>query len=186
MIYEPSTIEGEIAYPIFRVDVKWHEPIREYVKQGEGCPEGRGWNGTSKDIMFQDPISDADIDKWCQEVLENQLKHARPKAMFGDIAGGEFSKKLLRHETWCLYWFNHWTFDVGQSDQEVLRSFGDYVGRMECLNEKHRIATGKFDTDLHCLMGAEDRWRWRGKEDGSPPPCRCDQCKKNGLIHINH
>ncbi len=40
-------------------------------------------------------------------------------------------------------------------------------------------------------MGAEDRWRWKGREpnggdDESDPPCRCKFCKKQGIIRIGH
>jgi hypothetical protein len=38
-------------------------------------------------------------------------------------------------------------------------------------------------------MGAEDRWRWYGGdsyENKTDPPCRCNGCKKAGVIRINH
>lgn len=36
------------------------------------------------------------------------------------------------------------------------------------------------------LMGASDRWRWSGQSKDSRPPCRCDGCKKNGVVTICH
>lgn len=91
----------------------------------------------------------------------------------------EISVKFLRYETWCLEWFNHWTVDDSRSDEEYLASFTRFVMRME------RLPEGEY-----CLMGAEDRWRWRGTTDDGKgktnPPCRCEGCKKAGVVRINH
>lgn len=93
-----------------------------------------------------------------------------------------FEIKEQSAETWIQDWFSHWTFRLGQTDEELLRSFGDFVLRTECHNERVRGTGAEV-----CLMGAEDRWRWRG--DGrkdTPAPCNCEHCQKLGITRIDH
>ena len=89
------------------------------------------------------------------------------------------------HDEWCLTWFSHYTFDTGQTDQEALDSFNEFV---------YRYTNGTKQTQS-TLMGAEDRWRWKGMSypDGTnaagvetDPPCRCQYCKEQGVIRIGH
>jgi len=50
--------------------------------------------------------------------------------------------------------------------------------------------------DKVCLMGADERWRWTARAEGisiigcgeetDPPPCRCEGCKKHGILRIDH
>jgi hypothetical protein len=91
----------------------------------------------------------------------------------------------LGDDEWCLTWFSHYTFDTGQTDEEVLESFRNFVYRYE--NNIKRTQSS--------LMGAEDRWRWKGLHypDGenaaaieTDPPCRCEFCKRDGIIRIGH
>jgi hypothetical protein len=93
--------------------------------------------------------------------------------------------EYLGHDEWCLTWFQHYTFDKGQTDEEVLKSFGDFV---------YNYQNGAKRTQS-TLMGAEDRWRWKGMSypDGenaagieTDPPCRCQYCKEAGVIRIGH
>jgi hypothetical protein len=79
---------------------------------------------------------------------------------------------FLGWETWCGGWFTHWAYDLGQSDKELLESFREFVDR-------------KSRQSGYCLMGAEDRWRWSAR-DRSLPPCRCEDCKKLGIVRIDH
>ncbi len=97
----------------------------------------------------------------------------------------ETELKYLGDDEWCLTWFSHYTFDTGQTDEEVLISFQHFVNRYE-IDVKRTQTT---------LMGAEDRWRWKGMTypDGKnaagvevDPPCRCEFCKKRGIIRIGH
>jgi len=77
-----------------------------------------------------------------------------------------FTVALKYHESWCISWFEHWTFDVGQSDEEALASFQRYVDRHAFYQDWHHDE--RTDRELAargipyrvCLMGAEDRWRW--------------------------
>jgi len=99
----------------------------------------------------------------------------------------------LFDEEWCLTWFAHYTFDIGQTDQETLNSFEEFVYRMKRYNSKNgkmeQFSDGtSYWNEPYCLMGAEDRWRWKGdpKIDDSRPPCRCKFCKEKGVITIGH
>lgn len=169
-------IEDEQAYPIWSITINWsqdgkHDP--EYPKRYKDLPEGRIPNGTQYYKMYKE--EDADVMKDAKESWE------KLKAKEDVINPSEptYNVKLVRHETWCLTWFQHWTFDTGQTDAEALESFDRFVSRMQ--NEPEC-----------CLMGAEDRWRWTGNgDDGdnhvdTPPPCRCKHCKEQGVIRIGH
>lgn len=91
----------------------------------------------------------------------------------------EFEIAPVRHDTWVLLWFNHWTFDIGQSDEDALKSFREYVERQKllCLTDG--------DYEFNRLMGAADEYRWRGANHGAAP-CRCGDCKNLGRITIDH
>jgi hypothetical protein len=95
-----------------------------------------------------------------------------------DLDGWQVTVKEPRIETWCCGWFNHHTIDRGQDDLAVLASFERFVNRTQA-------AIARGDATL-CVMSAEDRWRWRGKELGDQAPCRCDGRKQCGLIRINY
>ena len=78
---------------------------------------------------------------------------------------------FIREDTWLCIWFSHSTLNTHLTDDELLRSFEQYVCRHE----------GKSfeQDDFVCLMGAEDRWRWKG-------PCRCEHCVAQGVVRIDH
>lgn len=77
-------------------------------------------------------------------------------------------------------WFCHSTRPAGRSDEEIMQHFDLYVAW---------VLDKRLDTDHDgpiCLMGAEDRWRWRGEEEGSVPPCRCKGCTDHNRVRIIH
>jgi hypothetical protein len=163
-------IDGELSYPIYKFEIKW--------KQSKGSEEPFN-NGTGFNLMKKEAMSEDEIEsfkkEWWEKYQEKSLKGLNTELVsFGHS---------FYFETWCLLWFNHETFDVGQSDEEALASFERYVSRHE--DHQRGIQPGQI-----CLMGAEDRWRWRGAdEDGAghtPAPCRCEGCKESGMIRINH
>jgi len=84
-----------------------------------------------------------------------------------DVIFKNIEYEFIEDETWCLGWFNHYTFNEFETDSEVEKSFRDFVERKKLLGE------GKY-----CLMGAEDRYRWN--------ICRCEHCKKLGKITVDH
>jgi len=167
-------------YPIYRIKVRWSEKYppgtEAHNMRASELPEGRFWNGSSWDVMEREET----------DVAERLLREWWP----------EYSKKLLEpadltitaesrgRDTWCSGWFSHWTFDIGQSDREVLDSFREYVERIQ-YSDRLEEEIGSL------LMGAEDEWRWHGSVDGgtadrTEPPCRCPACKDRGVVRIDH
>jgi hypothetical protein len=174
-------IDGEQAYPIYNIAVMWqqdgvHDP--NYPRWNEGLEEGRIWNCTGFYRMYKtDPGEDNVLIEW-QEWWDRYVKEK--------LEGKNPSRPAIKitrkfYETWCLTWFQHHTFDDGRSDDEFLRSFERYVQRHE-QNQDYN------NPDYICLMGAEDRWRWKGDStiEGSKPPCRCSYCQEQGVVRIGH
>lgn len=163
-------------YPIYSFTAKWsqhepnHEKHKDYPKWREGLPEDRIWNSTSFKKMFKTEQSEEQltdyINKWWDQYVDYKLKDK-------DVSDLTLTTNYVEHETWVLGWFTHETLDEGQSDEDALASFEDFVSRKE-------------DNEDHVLMGAEDRWRWCGENQESPAPCRCKACKEQGLIRIGH
>ena len=179
---------GEIYFPQYSISVKWIEDIVEgqipHPKCMEGLPLGRFYNSTGMTQMHKEEKS---IDIIQQELFLNwwpEYQKRRPNADSPVI-----TVQFYRFEVWCLNWFNHWSFDVGFSDDKVLESFQSYVCRIQRANEHFRYcedsSLDSFGHDHFCLMGAEDRWRWKGNNN-SEPPCRCEHCKQNGIVRIDH
>lgn len=158
------------VYPIYEVTLQWNE---------DGLPEGMSNNLAQGQIMKKEPVAIEELEKEVAQRWEKDNKnHVKNRRNL------QVEVKFLRHESWCLNWFGHQTFDVGQTDEEVLASFERFVARNEW---RQRLSTS--DENYMCLMGAEDRWRWSGFDnDGNriDPPCRCDGCRENGLIRIVH
>ena len=168
------TIDGEPAFPVYPVKFRFHYPIpdRESVKDYgpqwfEGLSDGRMWGGNSFDYMV---ASERPVKHLIHDLTEaNLAPYAKQHA---GLDGWEVSVKEPYPETWVLTWFCHHTIDVGQDDLAVLASFERFVNRSWVAGKQ--------------LMGADDRYRWRGENEGDPAPCRCDGCRKHGLIRINH
>jgi hypothetical protein len=179
-------IDGEIAYPIYRITAHWHEDITPDASSApdpwtEDLPIGRIWNSTGWSPMFKVEQTERQlhkylIDWWDKSKQDSDTWGKRnPSTPILSIA-------FVEYETWVLTWFSHRTFDVGQSDEEALRSFEKFVQRKQALIREKGTAA-------YCLMGAEDHWRWKGldeKQNRVDPPCRCAGCKANGFIAICH
>ena len=187
---DPARFEDP-AYPIYSVKMRWSQDTTggdtfdPDSNRAKGLPPGRVWNSAVIDRMYrEDPGTEA-IEAWARD--EWWPLYAKK---FADRNPGEPKITVTRtgEETWCLSWFEHWTFDVGQSDEEALASFQRYVDRYR---DTQDYWPGDPPEGYRCLMGAEDRWRWCGTYDGSPsektdPPCRCEHCKAQGVIRIGH
>ncbi len=180
-------LPGEKIYPIFDARASWIEDIdgRDFRPQdAEGLPDGRIRNRRSWyemiNAMTADKIADSIINKSTKEWWpENQEKHKSR-----NLTDLKITVEFKRWETWCLNWFHHWTWDIGLSDSDVLESFTRYVERTQQLNrEEGKMVDGYFQ-EPYCLMGAEDRHRWRG--DVEEAPCRCWRCKRRGVVTIDH
>ena len=74
-------------------------------------------------------------------------------------------------DSWVLEWFCHSTPLIeGKGSDYYIDSFKEFVNRKNTCT----------------LMGADERWRWRGENEGDPAPCRCANCTKQGVVRINH
>ena len=178
----------EKTYPIWYISVEWEQDGKhdqKYPKWHEGLPEGRIFNSTGFHKMYQDTVSEEEVLKdanvwWSEYVLTEKIKAKNP-------SNQKIKVKFVWNETWCPAMFLHWTFDKGQTDAEVLQSFEQFVRRVETHNQNNKVwnELGWYD-EPYCLMGAEERWRWRGEKEDDPAPCRCEHCKEQGLIRVNH
>lgn len=189
-IHEQLLIDGFPAFPIYKFSFRWtQDGVQDpnYPKWHEGLPPGRIFNGTGFSKMFMEEKTQEEIDKIASDWWEKYIAEEKNAALHPELV--KMKASFFEHETWYITWFQHETFDTGQSDQEVLQSFEKFVTRKEMLNERQRM---NDDTDAYCLMGAEDRWRWHGAEPGgdggdrSPAPCRCKHCKEQGVVRIAH
>lgn len=175
-------------YPIYRVDIRWieddvdnhREKYESTKKQSAVLPPGRRYNSSSGYRMFREKKEPRYIVTEAKEAWKGCEKYQARNPELIDI-----TVKFIIKESWCLEWFCHWTFDDGQDDAEILASFQRYVDRMQRHNRKHGRKESYGWIDVICLMGAEDRWRWRGMDDAEAP-CRCEGCKKNKVIRIVH
>jgi len=191
-------------YHLFRFYAKWLQPDTEDYEpsawQKKDAPDGFHWNSTSTRTMYKEyniEHVEQEIERWWDE-FDDKKKY--------DIQKVYLYAQYEEQETWCQGWFSHWTFDVGQTDQEALRSFEKFVQRKKAHNYKygfgehyddhHERIYRKTGQRAYCLMGAEDRWRWTARADGQSmvgfgpstgdPPCRCDACRKHGVLRIDH
>lgn len=164
------------VYPIAHWHVSW---TYKDAETGE-----RKNNGTGGSLMRREDFTleefVADHLKWWAEYDRKGDEPSEPVWIIEPVV----------RQTWCLRWFSHVTPDIGQSDEEVLASFERFVTARE--RENLRAYKERGDG----LMGAEDRFRWCGSADGSSgmfgvsnrseAPCRCDGCKKNGVVMVCH
>ena len=176
----------DVKYPIYSFSARWicdpvnHEglprPISEYDPV-HGLPQGRIWNGSSQYLMFKEDQTHQQLDI---KLLEYWAQFKEHKSA-GKPELFSLTAELKLRESWCMTWFSHYTFDVGQTDEEALASFDRYVYRMLA---GPRRPNGDLE---YCLMGAEDRWRWTsGSKEYRGVPCRCEHCKKQGVLRIGH
>lgn len=187
-----NIIEGENAYPIYKFYIRFVQDAdgkdyKEYPKWTEGLTENRIWNSTSFSRIYKEEKTQGWLDNYLMEWWDKYC--ADEKNVGKNLKLLSLRTEFFEWETWHLTWFQHETFDIGQTDEEALKSFAKFVSRKECLNERQRRID---DKDVYCLMGAEDRWRWHGAMpngeagDHSEAPCRCKFCKEQGLIRIAH
>lgn len=147
----------EKKYPIYIVSIKWDDDNF----QGNGI--------ITQDRMFRNYPSYWEavfylIDRWAGIFKDKDLASKHPVNI-------KIEMKFKEEETWCLRWFQHYTYNIHLSDEELLESFNNFVCRKYPLTIK--------DPSEYCLMGADERRRWSG-------PCRCEHCQEKGWIIIDH
>ena len=184
-------LDNEKVFPIWSFSVKWSESgiqDPEYPGWYKDLPEGRVWNSTSFRKMYKELPSTNQINKYFYNWWDKY------KLKIPEISDVTITIEFIENEVWCLDWFSHYTFDIGQSDEDALNSFEDFILRKTILNNDNGHCHNEYNFSsklpYYCLMGAEDRYRWHGKnEDESSEtsaPCRCKFCKEQGIIRIDH
>lgn len=187
VVVERREIDGEKAYPCYSIHVQFARPRTE-ADEGhfttpnwliEGRPE-MVRDSSQVSVMEREELSEARIAEIVAGIVARyQEKHPTAEVL-------ESKAQLTHWETWGLGWFNHFTYPEGRSDEELIASFNRYVGRHEGYQDNWMA--GREDGEYKiCLMGAEDRWRWRGENDDRDNPiCRCEGCTKSGYVRVNH
>ncbi len=188
--------EAYPTYPIYVGTVSYTRELMSYDVATKWDLTGRRANLPRHRIrdktqffewMYAKDPGEAAVLERLREAWQSKLDNPRTDFEPVDPQDEEFSVKRLDDEEWHLTWFCHETVDIGQSDEEALASFQRFLDRKGVRMNYGRDPYYEPTRDgEYCAMGAEDRWRWRGEHDESEPPCRCEGCKKSGMIRINH
>jgi len=171
-------LPGERIYPIYSFSAKWRVDDAERD------------DGTSHEQMFKIGFKHTDAHQyaldWWERLIRSDVKWGGEKKVPYIERGVELLDlkcKYLGRDSWVLNWFNHMTLNVHLSDEDLLRSFRNYVDRITSQNERnghyHNNQNPSSKLPYVCLMGADDRWRWKG-------PCRCEHCVRRGVTFIDH
>jgi len=169
----------EKKYQIYKTFALWDQVGLDYA------------NSTSLSRMYREETSPEqarqDAMEWWEAFIKLPHGHRKEEGPSLVEIGVDLLKLecwLFEKETWCLHWFNHHTYNIHLSDDELFKSFDEFCYRKRVANMK----AGHHNNDwsehgekgkYYCLMGAEQRWRWKG-------PCHCEHCEKAGLTRIDH
>lgn len=168
----------EFKYPVYRIVVSWLEPGGTLHKKNGKKVQAN--NGNVLDIMVRDGIAiDVDNGGLDLEVSDFGQHEALSRAMayWDKLRITSKNKPLFLHKlevsfvgfrVWLPGWFHHTSLNIYPSEAEAFESFEKYVGENMIKHTRDEI----------CLMGAEDRWRWRY--------CGCNECRRRGQTLITH
>jgi len=155
-------------YELFRVSAIWNQ--KDYKR-----------NGTSFIYAKQNDSDRVDIyDWWKRHIRKKKMQAKKPIELI------ELKISFLGRYSWVMTWFSHKTFTVFETEEEAFSDFSRYLneewGVIENFHHSYEIYDDPKlfyeDKTPACLMGAEDRWRWKF--------CGCDKCKELGITIINH
>ena len=191
---ELEIIDGDKVFPIYKITFMWEEdgePNKEYPESWivPEVTEGvRIKNSVGFSRMMKEEINEIELNKYIQNLWNTYS--AQGKVLSKNPSNFTSSVRMFK-ESWNCTWFGHETFDLGQTDKEVLDSFERYVRRHEDYQGMYLDNPDRLPENPICLMGAEDRWRWYGTQDKvtgeqTSAPCRCEACKESGKISISH
>lgn len=186
-------IEEDRAWPIYSVVlVVSYRERPDPMSPWEEAEERTSWHVMKREEVGEDALhqeAEAALSRIVGTWNERRDERGDPRMEDARVVSTEVTGP--RWETWVLAWFSHWTWDTGQTDREALASFSRYVDRYHHMQE--HFGPDRFGEDYVCLMGAEDRWRWKGRSgDGlegaeeTRPPCRCGSCQARGIIRVDH
>jgi len=162
----------EKKFPIYEFYARWNQDNYEN-------------NGSEFRKMYKNEPSheqlEEDLQRYKNNIEKKQIEEGHPVTKWLELG-----YKYIEHETWCLGWFNHMTYNQFEIDDEVRRSFLSFIDR----KKQQNIKNGHYATEInynipynpekpfYCFMGAEDMWRWQ--------ICRCEHCQAQGKITIDH
>jgi hypothetical protein len=102
---EKVYIDGELAYPIWRVSAKWiqdGEQDFKYPKWHEGLPEGRIRNSTDFHRMYKEYPTQEQVEQeayaWWDKYLDEKLKDKNVSDLVIKVG-------FVRYETWNIEWY---------------------------------------------------------------------------------
>lgn len=172
-------------YPIYAYMYKWIQNIDKENKNvnenfTKDLPEGKMYNSIYNTFISKEEISGKELNLKLSSFWDNYKEQKEKNNSFELV---HCYMKIKEYSTWHMTWFCHETFRNGMTDQEALKSFEEYVSSKE---DEIRRSELFHDLPTVTLMGAEDRWRWRGETHDDPAPCQCEHCKKLDMIRINH
>jgi len=169
-------------YPVYCF-VIWYEithPMTEYDNMGSAV-ETATWHR-----QYREPPTPEKLESEIRKFWLANLTAERSGGQMPTLAdrGAKFlgySVTVAEIETWCQTWFQHVSLNTHLSDDELLESFHQFVDRKRPADFNLQVLQGpkQEGVEYYCLMGAEDRWRWKG-------PCRCKHCVEQGIARIDH
>lgn len=165
-----------VKYPIYTIACRFTYAGESEYPAWQAGP-GRCHNSVSHVLAYKTEPTTLLLDAWTW--WQCYLTHYRDKPDMGLNEIGDIEIKISepRWDTWVEGWFSHWTWDTFADDRAVLTSFQEYVDRIRWSDPQWE---GR-------LMGAEDRYRWKGSaRENTEAPCHCEHCKKLGIVRIDH
>lgn len=148
-----TKIKNEYAYPIYFISANWNQNNMDYT------------NHAGTKIMYKKDPGISSVRQQAIEWIEKLFKKDKYKDKNCELISLNCS--YVEDETWILRWFNHITYNIHLTNEELLISFDNFVDRNRDIKKDY------------VLMGAEDRCRWS-------EPCRCEKCIKNEIVTIDH
>jgi len=162
-----------MKYPIYFFSAKWQ------YRDDDGSLKD---NSTSFFFMERAELSAVQLEKKKNELilsLRKKWNETGHRYLPGSL---RTELDFHKYDTWMLGWFYHKTYNQFQSQEEAFKDFQEFVDRIQAENVKngHHESECVIDNPnpYECLMGAEDRWRWR--------LCDCSECKAGVTTVIYH
>ena len=162
----------EKKFPIYRFSARWNQD--DYENNGSGFSTMYKEEPTTEQL-------ENDLNAYKQSITNKQNEEGHHVTEWL-----EATYKYVEHEAWSPLWFGHMTYNQFETNEEVERSFLEFIDRKMTQNKKN----GHYETEMnydvpynpdkpfYCFMGAEDKWRWE--------ICRCEHCQARGKITIDH
>jgi len=168
-------------YPIYTFTIWWEitNPMTKYDNETRHTVEQ-----STIAKQFHVPPTPEELEAYVRKFWIEMLMAERGSlptlADRGAVLVG-YAVEVREIEAWYGGWFQHVSLNTHLSDKELFESFRQFVDRKREADFNLRVLRGprQEGVEYYCLMGAEDRWRWKG-------PCRCEHCQAQGVVRIDH